>query len=928
MASAPTLYITAPGQDTALLTAQAMLERYTPDALARAVVLLPNRRAAIALRDGFLRATEGRALLLPRMVPLQMLDAHILTLLSPTQLPVLQVIPPAMGDWQRLCLLAEQVQGFATHRKQPISIEQALRLAHDLAQLQDAATRARINLLPEQLQELMQTNVASHWQESLAFLSIVTQFWPEIERAYERITEEDRTQRLLALLANDWRDAPPANPVWVVGSTGSQPTTAALMRVVAHLSQGQVVLAGVDWEALRTHRITATHPFFHVAAFIRSLEHADIQALAPSPTPAPWLAALGDSASWRLQPPAPEAVRRIRLIACQHSQEEARVISLLIREALENPQQRVALITPDESLMARVSAQLQVYGVVVDRVSRGALAQSPAGRLWLSALEAIAEPDALAPLLHWLRHPAMTIAPKEWVAMADKTWRDTIVRVRGEIPLNDTLRNHPATAALQRLVERCEALSKSQLLASHWLTHMSALLGECVAVAPEASDAVNEQLAQLSYADGLGTLSCEAFASLVRQQLAAPWRQATPQAHPNVFMLTPVEARLMAFDVVILGNMQANLWPGLAQQSPWLNRAQQQALGLPSHEERVALMAHDVLNLGSAACVTITWPQRANGQPTDRSPFLERLVAYLALHGIEEDELTGEHYLAYVRRKYEAQRFTPATAPTPKPASTLRPRRLRVTALDALFSDPYRIYAEYILGLKELPDIDAELEAKIFGTLTHAAIKHVGEHWQAQQRPATSRELEMLADASLAPFAHQPAVQCFWRARLIKALAFVNESEMHRRPHIVSVQSEHTLEAKIGEVLLHGRIDRLEQRASGYRVGDYKTGDIPSENDILGGKANQLLAYALIVLAQEKKVEALEYWQLPKANAPGEVQTTEVTTDVVGQQLSSLRQALADMLLENTAFLARPVPGNERYANPYDGISRYDEWAG
>ena len=40
-----------------------------PLALAQATILLPTRRAARALAEAFLRASAGRALLLPRLVP-------------------------------------------------------------------------------------------------------------------------------------------------------------------------------------------------------------------------------------------------------------------------------------------------------------------------------------------------------------------------------------------------------------------------------------------------------------------------------------------------------------------------------------------------------------------------------------------------------------------------------------------------------------------------------------------------------------------------------------------------------------------------------------------------------------------------------------------------------------------------------------------
>ena len=52
-------------------------ERYggTPDALGRLTLLLPTRRACLAMRDAFLRHSDGAALLLPRLVPLGDMDA-------------------------------------------------------------------------------------------------------------------------------------------------------------------------------------------------------------------------------------------------------------------------------------------------------------------------------------------------------------------------------------------------------------------------------------------------------------------------------------------------------------------------------------------------------------------------------------------------------------------------------------------------------------------------------------------------------------------------------------------------------------------------------------------------------------------------------------------------------------------------------------
>src|SRR5215472_12453531 len=53
-----------------------------PLALTRMTVLLPTRRAARSLREAFLRAGDGKALLLPHMMPVGDLDPAEIALLG------------------------------------------------------------------------------------------------------------------------------------------------------------------------------------------------------------------------------------------------------------------------------------------------------------------------------------------------------------------------------------------------------------------------------------------------------------------------------------------------------------------------------------------------------------------------------------------------------------------------------------------------------------------------------------------------------------------------------------------------------------------------------------------------------------------------------------------------------------------------------
>ena len=70
-----------PGRSFVDALAEGLLARAAdPLALARGTVFLPTRRACRALQEAFLRVADGRALLLPRLVPLGDLDAEELLL--------------------------------------------------------------------------------------------------------------------------------------------------------------------------------------------------------------------------------------------------------------------------------------------------------------------------------------------------------------------------------------------------------------------------------------------------------------------------------------------------------------------------------------------------------------------------------------------------------------------------------------------------------------------------------------------------------------------------------------------------------------------------------------------------------------------------------------------------------------------------------
>jgi len=100
-----------------------------------------------------------------------------------------------------------------------------------------------ISKLPELVEE---QELATHWEQTLLFLEIVTKNWPLILKEQGCQDPVQRRNAVMNVQAELWRKNPPKFPVIAAGSTGSIPATAMVLDAIAALPLGAVVLPGLD----------------------------------------------------------------------------------------------------------------------------------------------------------------------------------------------------------------------------------------------------------------------------------------------------------------------------------------------------------------------------------------------------------------------------------------------------------------------------------------------------------------------------------------------------------------------------------------------------------------------------------------------------------------------------------------------------------
>ncbi len=982
-----------------------------PLRLARTRVFLPTRRAARQLREAFLRVVGGTAALLPRLQSLgdDQGDDPILNADGADEVAASD-LPPALDPLRRIMLLMRLIR-----QKDPsLAPDQAAPLAEALATWLDAAQTHEVSL--EALANLVPTALAEHWQETLRFLEILTAAWPAVLADEGASDPAERRGKLLRAQAAAWTRTSPLFPVCIAGSTGSVPAVGALLDAVATMPNGTVVLPGLDldldaesWDTLQP-----THPQWGLKTWLDKLasrpgaaaplRRADVplwpaarasrQKRAGSDATPPRGRFISDvfrpaqalGAGRPLSPTVPltpEAFRGLTAQTFESPREEAEAIALMLRRALEVPGKTACLITPDRGLAERVAAALDRWGIRVDDSAGASLPRAPVGRFLGAVLDAAAPEASPVAYAALLKHPlaAGGLSAPHCRANARRieqhAWRG--------------VRRAGGWAALPEALRRIGLQDAGIEPLARWTDHLAALFAPMTATWHEALPLPERLRAHLALAEALATTdnalpdgaarlwqgeagrtaalwmdswarACEGIPPVSGHDYARLWDRLARAVvvrlpygqHPRLSLLGPLEARLFAADLKILGGLNEGVWPPEPTPDPWMSRPMKQAFGLPLPEQRVGLSAHDFVESLGAENVVLTRARRSGGAPTVPSRFWTRLETVLRAAGHEAlAPLTpSEPWAAWVHALDAPGAFRPCAQPRPCPDVAARPKTLSVTEIGLWRRNPYAIYARHILKLRPLEDLDADVTAADLGTLVHQTLevflRTLGPNWPSDAYARLVEEGQRV----FAAYRDRPQVVAFWGPRFERlASLFVDEESKRRREGVRPLALEASGTFICGDgFTARGRADRIDRLPSGgLEIVDYKTGTAPPASQI-GPYEPQLLllglmaehgGFAGVTIAPNARVDRLMYWQLSGmgmqpmrrigiGDAPkkkrGADEAKNPIPDLLTRAAEDLAQLVAQFADPTTRYSAVPrehfAPRHDDYAH----LARRGEW--
>lgn len=965
-----------------------------PIDMSDSMILLPNRRLSQDVRRAFLKLNEGKAQLLPRMLSIADVDEDASELIVAGW--DADDLPPIIDRLERQLHLSRLIESFLNTRPDLTpsakpALADVMALSKALADFLDQIQIAECD--SEKLDDLTHGEHAQHWDMILGFLKIVTQHWPRVLKDLNKSDPVVWQNAAIAARAKAWQMNPPTGLVVVAGSTGSVPATLKLMKSVLGLERGHIVLGGLDvkmpeqdWQDLAAEDdvMMVSHPQYPLSQLLERLElkRQDVALwrgteVSPNNYDAEISGRLDllreamrpaiQTAQWRKIPEAQKitakSLKGMRRVDCYDHRQEAAVIALAMREALEIPNKTAVLITPDRRLSQMVSGELMRWGLDVPIGAGRNLADTATGQFLRLIVDAWIADFAPVPLLAMARHRLAA-------GGMDKAEFRKKLRLLEE----QVLRGPRVANGLKGLLQKAQNESQelAEFVESHIITplmpltdldhHARLTLSELVDAHARTAESLGatpqDHLAPWQGQDGvrlakflhrLGlygdkiTLEREAYPAVMNVLLKGEVIYPDTETHTRLAIMGNVEARMHTADLTILGGMNEGIAPPQGVPDPWMSNPMRQDFGLPHSHWRVGHTAHDAVMAMARPEVLITQAGRDQGSPTQPSRWLRRLDAVMEVAKLSWPDEQNLLYLAGRLNSYDGDSVV-AEQPNPQPPIEMRPRRFSATELDTLLRDPYAIYAKRILKLKALDDLDEQLGAAERGTIIHEAFRDFIAAYPSGALPDDAYEkLLEFGDRVFAKFKDEQKVEIFWWPRFEHMARWFIDNERSRRlvlqASFAEIEGKMILPSKQGGFTITARADRIDRSIDGrLQVIDYKTGTPPSKAQVEQGRALQLLVEAVLAAeggfadigdGHQAEVEEIAYWQFSgKQDKPAEIKNvTPADADFVAQAKQGIQTLLEEFDDPNKGYLSEPRPSEANRYSDYKHLARVQEWS-
>ena len=593
-------------------------------------------------------------------------------------------------------------------------------------------------------------------------------------------------------------------------------------------------------------------------------------------------------------------LEHITLAPAPHLEGEARAVASWLAAQLRAGRRDIALIALDRETARRVRALLERMDVLVADETGWTLSTTAAAAVIDRWLECVTGDFPHVELLDLLKSPFVL---GELAARQDQVLqlelglrRQGVSQGEADIMRLASARFGVLPDWLAALFDARRRFAQNRAPLAVWLGRLADSLVRLNATldADAAGAAVLSTLETLRHdlADDPETYSFGEWRRWLNLALESASFIDDSVASPLVLTSLPA-ARGRLFDAVALIGADARHLPpspppGLFSQA---TRAQ---LGLSTASADADAATADLMQLLTQGPALLSWHAWHDDEPNAASPLVLRLQAL--------------HQAAWGAPLAEQGSGEPPARSSPHPGASMRPapkvpaaqlpRRYSPTAYQTLLDCPYRFFTKNVLGIRELDEADEALDKSDYGNALHRIL----DAFHASAPPAErDAALARLADVSAAEFATLPAwTAAAWRSQWAKIqpayidawLDWIAKGWLYEAGEVAFEKP--LAVAGLGEIVLHGRVDRVDRRVDpdgneSRTVIDYKTSATQGLRKKLKDPAEavQLPFYAWLADA------AAAYLPINEAPVAQLELDGETDVDAISRRLPALLEAIA-----------------------------------
>lgn len=396
-----------------------------------------------------------------------------------------------------------------------------------------------------------------------------------------------------------------------------------------------------------------------------------------------------------------------------------------------------------------------------------------------------------------------------------------------------------------------------------------------------------------------------------------------------------LETRTLDFETIIMTSLNEEILPAGKSYNSFIPYDIKREFGLPTIKEKDAVYSYHFYRLLQRAknvhLIYNTEPDVLKGGEPSR--FINQLITDENLKGYVEHNFSS----ATIASNKSVEKRTEKTDLLIKQLRSLASSGLSPSSLSSYIRNPYEFYKQYVLGVNSADSVEEDIAYNVLGSIIHDSLEKlymplVGETLnpnlfntiEAQIAPIVSAEFENYYPKNALLQGKNYILLQVVKKYITSVIAYDRKACANKQLKIVALEQKlkATFKLKDGpEVLLKGKIDRVDIFDGQLRIIDYKTGVVETSGLNLKGfddlftnkkydKAFQLLCYTLLYSIQEGKLTGqaaiLPIKQMNKGLLPLRVdKSAALSLGLIQQFKNGLISLIEEILNPNFPFVEK-----------------------